>query len=295
MNSLSLSVRSLLNHPNVIIKDVDKVSEKLKGLFKSGSQTLHIISDFDMTLTKYWMDGERNHSSHSVLASTDAISTEFKEAEKRLCQEYYPYEISTTISHQEKTEKMVEWWTKCNEIYIKEGLSRQKIRDIASHTKISYREGLEEFIQLTETKEIPLLVFSAGLKDIIEELLDSKKLLKPHMHVVSNSMIFSEEPPHHCIAFKEPLIHVLNKGEVALKNTPFYDMVVSRPNVILMGDSLGDIHMSGGLEHDILLTVGFLNYNLDELLPVYQQTFDIVITHDASLQWINTLLKNLTL
>lgn len=129
--------------------------------------------------------------------------------------------------------------------------------------------------------------------DIIEQLLKSQKLLQPHVHVVSNSMSFEDEPPHYCNGFKKPLIHVLNKGEVALKETPFYDLAADRANAILMGDSLGDIQMGGGLDHKTLLTVGFLNYDVEKLLPSYTDKFDVVITNDASFDWVHSLLRQL--
>ncbi|KAJ9062304.1 hypothetical protein DSO57_1012098 [Entomophthora muscae] len=283
----------LLNHPDVVIKNPKSVLSKVKQILKDGAIALHIITDFDMTLTKHWVNGQRNFSSHSVLAASKAVSESFINSEKALCAEYYPIEISTTISFEEKYAKMVEWWERCHSYYIEEKLTKDYICDVAHKFDMPYREGAHELIDVTAEKQIPVLVFSAGIGDIIEELLRSQKLLQPHVHVVSNSMSFDDEAPHYCNGFKRPLIHVLNKGEVALKETPFYNLAAGRGNAILMGDSLGDIQMAGGLDHKTLLTVGFLNYDVEKLLPSYMEKFDVVITNDASFDWVHSILNQL--
>lgn len=66
--------------------------------------------------------------------------------------------------------------------------------------------------------------------------------------------------------------------------------VAHRANVILMGDSLGDLKMSHGIDHDVCLTVGFLNHDTEALLPQYRAAYDIVLLHDAPMHWVGTLL-----
>lgn len=59
--------------------------------------------------------------------------------------------------------------------------------------------------------------------------------------------------------FKGPLIHVLNKNEVAIQKTNYYDLIKERSNVILIGDSLGDAKMADGLAHtENVLKIGFI-------------------------------------
>ncbi len=57
--------------------------------------------------------------------------------------------------------------------------------------------------------------------------------------------------------------------------------------MILMGDSLGDVDMSLGLEHDTVLRFGFLNTGVgktvQEHLSVYASAFDIVLIGDNTL------------
>ena len=42
-------------------------------------------------------------------------------------------------------------------------------------------------------------------------------------------------------------------------NTPFASDIKNRRNVIVLGDSLGDVRMSRGVSHDVVLNIGYLN------------------------------------
>ncbi|MEQ2206854.1 hypothetical protein XENOCAPTIV_003833, partial [Xenoophorus captivus] len=56
------------------------------------------------------------------------------------------------------------------------------------------------------------------------------------------------------------LIHSYNKRDVALSHATALRELHGRPNVLLLGDSLGDLNMADGVsEAQNILTVGFLN------------------------------------
>lgn len=68
-------------------------------------------------------------------------------------------------------------------------------------------------------------------------------------------------------AFKGELIHIYNKREGALLNTGHFQELRTRPNVLLLGDSLGDLNMADGVQDmENILKIGFLNdkVRLDE-------------------------------
>jgi hypothetical protein len=79
---------------DVHIKDFNKVAEKLKYLDENTVDSLHIVADFDMTLTKYWKDGQRSTSSHGVVEKSNQMSVEAKAELRNLFEKYYPIEIS---------------------------------------------------------------------------------------------------------------------------------------------------------------------------------------------------------
>eukprot|EP00455_Lapot_gusevi_P033821 TRINITY_DN370_c0_g1_i1.p1 TRINITY_DN370_c0_g1~~TRINITY_DN370_c0_g1_i1.p1 ORF type:complete len:102 (+),score=15.59 TRINITY_DN370_c0_g1_i1:285-590(+) len=65
------------------------------------------------------------------------------------------------------------------------------------------------------------------------------------------------------IGFHDPIIHCLNKydASVTLRETDptFWEQLDTRPNILLLGDSLPDAHMSDSLKADTVLKIGFLN------------------------------------
>lgn len=68
-------------------------------------------------------------------------------------------------------------------------------------------------------------------------------------------------------AFKGELIHIYNKREGALLNTGHFQELRTRPNVLLLGDSLGDLTMADGVQDmENILKIGFLNDKVSEVI-----------------------------
>ena len=75
-----------------------------------------------------------------------------------------------------------------------------------------------------------------------------------------------------------------------LKDFPAYDQIKNRRNVILLGDNIEDIGMVGGFDYDNVIKIGFLNDNVEKNLEDYKQNFDIVLTNDTDMGYVNNLL-----
>ena len=56
-----------------------------------------------------------------------------------------------------------------------------------------FRDGWEWFFKSLEEACVPLLIFSAGVGDVIQELLTQRYSISPNMKVVSNFMKFDEQ------------------------------------------------------------------------------------------------------
>lgn len=60
--------------------------------------------------------------------------------------------------------------------------------------------------------------------------------------------------------FKGELIHVFNKHNGALKNTEYFNQLKDNSNIILLGDSQGDLRMADGVANvEHILKIGYLN------------------------------------
>lgn len=281
-----------LSNPSVIINDAKSVERKLQAMFQDGTSNLHLISDFDMTLTKYLVNGQRNTTSHAVLATSSRTPQLLKEKTDALYAEYYPIEVSHELTPQQKFPFMEAWWHKVHAVIVEAGLTRGDLEHMVREAPITWREGMPALVHACHQQGVPLLVFSAGLADVILEVLSQSRMLTPNVHVISNKMVFSAAPPHRVEGFEEPVIHVFNKNEGALSaaNVPYFREVAHRENVVLLGDSLGDLRMSEGMPHRTLLTVGFLNHDVPQLLPTYRQAYDLVLVDDAPMTLLHDLL-----
>lgn len=107
--------------------------------------------------------------------------------------------------------------------------------------------------------DVPILVFSAGVGDVIDEALHANSLTGDNVKVISNYMTFDSDGK--LVAFTGKLIHMYNKNESSIPhNSTYFQDLSHRNNVLLMGDSLGDLQMSKGVEPpSTVLTIGFLN------------------------------------
>ncbi|CAL9155739.1 unnamed protein product [Musa hybrid cultivar] len=262
-----------------------------------------VIADFDGTLTRYWIDGRRGQTSHGLLQQGNA---EYDAKRQALYEYYHPLEISPTIPIEEKTKLMEEWWEKTHGLLIEGGVTYDAIKKSVSEATIAFRDGVVELFEFLEELDVPVLVFSAGLADIIEEVFRQKlhRSFK-NVKVVSNRMVFDEKG---ClVAFKGKTIHVLNKNEHALDMAaPIHDkfgypngynpdsvLMKERTNVLLLGDHVGDLGMSDGLSYENRIAVGFLNNNTEMSFKSYLDAFDVVYLNDASMRGVVELVSQL--
>merc|ERR1712136_666993 len=114
---------------------------------------------------------------------------------------------------------------------------------------ILMRHGFTSLAQSLLDEKIPLLIFSAGIADVLEGVIHAHGLDHPNQAIIGNRMIFQEEEDGgKLLGFHDPLIHVFNKNEALKMHLEYFESQRSRKNSILMGDSLGDLKMVEGVE-----------------------------------------------
>jgi len=194
----------------------------------------------------------------------------------------------------EKEPMMVEWWTKGHNLLINAGVNSHSYKDAVQEANIGFRDGVDEIFKLSREKSIHVLIFSAGLKTIIEEVMKEKLPGAAEVsRIVANEMVHDSDGK--LVAFGENLLHTYNKRfkTVCAQSHSLSEIPRQRKSVILMGDSLSDVLMSDGYDCDNILTVGFLNQNIEANLKRYMDTFDVVITGDGSMQFVVDILRQL--
>uniref|UniRef100_A0A8C7EPA4 5'-nucleotidase n=1 Tax=Neovison vison TaxID=452646 RepID=A0A8C7EPA4_NEOVI len=253
---------------SVRIKNPARVEEIICGLIKGGAGKLQIITDFDMTLSRFSYEGKRCPTCHCKYG----IHKQIHEKEK------YPY--------------MVEWYTKSHGLLVEQALPKAKLKEIVAESDVMLKEGYENFFDKLQEYGIPVFIFSAGIGDILEEVIHQAGVYHPNITVVSNFMDFDDNGV--LKGFKGELIHVFNKHDGALKNTEYFNRLKDNSNIILLGDSQGDIRMADGVANvEHILKIGYLNDRVDELLEKYMDSYDIVLVKDESLDVANSILQKI--
>ncbi|KAF1762410.1 hypothetical protein GCK72_010672 [Caenorhabditis remanei] len=272
----------------IICANPTEVAAKLRKMVAGGARKTVVISDFDYTLSRFANEkGERLSTTHgvfddNVMRLNPALGQQFVDLKNK----YYPIEFCPILTQEEKIPHMEKWWGTSHSLIVNEKFSKNTIEDFVRQSRIVFKDGAEDFIQSLDAHNIPLVIFSAGIGNIIEYFLEQKLGAIPrNTHFISNMILFDEEEK--ACAFSEPLIHTFCKNSsVIQKETSFFHEINGRVNVILLGDSMGDIHMDVGVERDgPTLKVGYYNGSLDDTaaLKHYEEVYDIVLIHDPTL------------
>jgi len=276
---------------DIHIADPLALEEKIRKIKGDGGKHLHVVSDFDRTLTPMFIDGEKAETGVGQIRAGGYLSPEYVKEAYALKDKYHPIEIDETIPLAERSKKMQEWWETHLQVMIHHGLNKEVIEDIIRKRKIVPRPGSLEFYDLLHRSNIPLLIFSASAGDLIEGFLKQEGRHYNNIHIISNFYEFDENGLVR--GYKSGIIHSFNKNEGQVKNHPYHEQIKRRKNCMLLGDSIGDLGMTEGLDHDTILRIGFLNENAERSLSAFAKKFDVVISDDGPMDYVNDLLKRI--
>ncbi|XP_062967484.1 7-methylguanosine phosphate-specific 5'-nucleotidase isoform X3 [Cynocephalus volans] len=255
---------STLMKTTALMRQPGRVQEIVGALRRGGGHRLQVISDFDMTLSRFACNGKRCPSSHNILDNSKIVTEECRRELTALFHHYYAIEIDPHRTIKEKLPHMVDWWTRAHNLLCQQKIQKFQIAQVVRESNAMLREGYKTFFNTLYHNNIPLFIFSAGIGDILEEIIRQMKVFYPNVHIVSNYMDFNE------------------------------DQLQGRTNVLLLGDSMGDLTMAEGVPGvQNILKIGFLNDKVEEQRARYMDAYDIVLEKDGTLDVVNGLLQHI--
>lgn len=296
----------LQSYPTLLIhkEKKEKVLERVQKIISEGAENLYFISDYDATMTKRHLKEtpeKRLPTSYGVLENYSGLPEETKDFVRKNVEKYYPQEMDTSLSEEEKFPIMVEWYTSSMDAILKTGMiTVDRVKKAVQDSPAELRDNCDKVIKMATANKIPYLIFSAGMGDIIDLTLKHKDPIcwsDENMIIVANLMDRSEEPVK---KFLDPLIHSCNKENLfehceKLKNEEAQRVVQTakqRKNMILMGDHKGDLKMKNGISAENILTIGFLNDHFENE-EKYLQDFDIVLKDETTFDFQVKLLQKI--
>jgi len=238
----------------------EKLSADLKYLFSEGYNSVHVLADFDGTLTKEYVDGKKVPSIISVLRDMPGLLPQkYQEAARALYEKYMPMHRSQDLSLKEMKEKMLEWWEKHFQLLIETGITKDHIRRVAESGIIQLRDGAADFLKRTRELGIPVVIMSAaGLGEAIPLFLKNIGINTENIYFITNSFIWDGSGK--AVDFHKPVIHSYNKDETVIRDFPdIYQKIHERKRVLLLGNNPGDLEMVTGFEAEKVLSIAFLD------------------------------------
>jgi len=272
---------------NVIISN-PKEFEKKKKMFMEAKDKLHVISDFDGTLTNAFVDGEKIPSIIAQIRDGTYLTKDYAKQAHALYNKFHAIEKNPNLSRGEKIPYMEEWWRAHFKLLIDLELNKKDLKRVVQEGRLRLRGGVTKFLDILHENDIPLIILSAtGLGDAIPLFFEKEERNYQNIHIIGNFFNFNKFG--NVISVKEPLVHSMNKTEIQLKGLSIYKELLKRKNVLLLGDSLSDLGMIDGFPYDNLIKVGFLNEDIKENLGEYKQNYDVTILDDGDFSFVNNL------
>eukprot|EP01031_Cornospumella_fuschlensis_P033633 gene33633-40687_t len=207
---LNLVPETLFNC-RVIIGDKTRFLNKINTLKHAGPQGMNVITDFDFTLSTFHnIHNTRAYSCHKLLEDSGLLSHDYHAQAQAVQAYYYPIEIDPSIPQDQRVQHMIDWAHRSHALLVKYGLTKEVLQTAVSKAvksqEIRLRQGVSDFFMSCKQQGVPLLVFSAGIADVLENVLSyhmNINYIEPE--VVSNKCIFDAEGQIQ--GFQEPVIH----------------------------------------------------------------------------------------
>lgn len=232
---------------------------------------MFIVLDFDRTITSF-------ESADSWDACGELLGEEFKKEIEDYYKYYRPIEIDYTIDMKLKEKYMIEWYSKCIDLYQKYKLTKQKLDESINKAKIKLRDGIEEFLKKANEYNIPVIILSAGIGNVIEIFLKKYNLYFDNMYIIGNFIKFDEDG--NMKPFDSDMIHTLNKTMKNHLPKEYENRIKQKEYGILVGDLISDKKMVPETILEKVLTIGFLNE--ENNIDVYNKNFDIVLYNEEA-------------
>lgn len=259
---------------------------KLKQFLADGPERLLVVSDWDRTLTRSTAEDGRDQSTCSVVANSGHLGPAFSRRYRELFDRYRKIERDPELSESVKSRHLRRWWSLQFDLLLEYKLSTRTIRRIVRENRPRLRDGARRFFYILRKRRIPLIILSAGIREIIEARLAEEGASTDHLDTIANTLVF--DPAGIAVSYKTPLIHSLNKHVRPATTAPG---LAGRRNLLLLGDTLEDARMAERINHTCLLSFAF-PADTDHLQE-YRSAYDVVLAPETSLEPVNAVLTDI--
>ena len=257
---------------SIDVTNIDKLSSKIRNFrtsYKNNKKNIALVTDFDFTISKKY-----NYQKNLSLGSSYRFYDEsliggnqqkVLEIQNELCNKYMKYETDASIDIKIREKKVEEFYDKSLDVYINPNFTRDSIGKMLEKLKEKFelRKYTKELFELLMKLEIPIIIVSGGIQEVIIDLLKNimpdfelycqqKKII-----IISNTLYFEEGKG--CVGHSKDVIYAFNKGSF-VKNS-IEQNFPEIENIFIMGDHLNDYDSVRDLNmtQDNIIGIGFVN------------------------------------
>ena len=301
---------------SIEITNIDNFSSKLKNFiisYKNNNKKLGVVTDFDFTISKRF-NYQKNLSFFSSYRFYDESliggdQEKVLKIQNDLCNKYMKYETDSSIDKSIREQKVHAFYSESLDVYINPKFTRDSIGKMLEKLKEKFelRKYTKEFFEFLIRLEIPIIIVSGGVKEVIIDLLknvipdfelycNQKKIV-----IISNELYFEEEKG--CIGHSTDVIYAFNKSSFVKKvfDQNFPDV----ENIFILGDHLNDYDsvQDLNLTQANIIGLGFFNIQpelignekkdekIQKSIDEYKKNYDIVLIGDTDFQFMIKILE----
>ena len=256
------------------------INDKLKLENFRKSKEICVIIDFDRTITTA-------DSTATMGVIPEYIGGDLLKEREKIYNHFRPIEIDYTIDLKERKKLLKTWTEESFTMLCRHIKSEDIIKETLTNCNLYLRDGVKDFFKEMYKKDIPIIVMSAGLGNLIQEFMKKENILYNNVCIVSNFILFKENKAY---IDKDKMVATSNK-EYSILPENIKDIVEEKNYILLCGDVIEDIKMIDEKLRNKTLTVGFLDRNIESNINIYNKNFDVVLSNNETFETLNKLIK----
>ena len=249
--------------------------EKLKDI-KFNKNNFYVLIDFDRTITK-----AKSFSAWRVLYYSELLGRNFKQKYAKIHDET---ELSKSESNEAKQKAFEQRFMVYMDLLRECHFNKDILKTAVEKTDLTLRGGAKEFFRKMYENNIPVIIISSSIKNVIEEYLKQNQAYYDNIHIYANYLDMNGRKENDVTN-----VTPYNKNKIEFSEE-LDKILQDRKYAVLLGDIPDDVNMvtKEKLKHTI--TIGFLEENIEANLEKYNKTFDIVLTNNASFKEVLNLI-----
>ena len=152
--------------------------EKIK-ILKYNKNNIFVVLDFDRTITS-----NESEDSWAATSNKEIMGEEINFKMDELYKVYRPIEIDYKMPIKEKEKNMEKWYGDCMDLYYKYNLTKEKLLQSVGKSKLIFRRGAKEFLNKCHQENIPVIIISAGIGNVIEQFLKTSNCYFDNTYII---------------------------------------------------------------------------------------------------------------